>query len=297
MTTTKDPSGIEEAGQVAVAEREIDHDHIGKVLAPPGFIRRHTWNFVFVIEIVFIILIWQFLQGGIEIFPIKFVPAPSGIFTELVDLLGDTRTYDHILYSLRSFVVGYVLAAVVGITVGLLVGGSKLAELTIGPLVWTSYAVPRSALAPMIIVWFGLGLMSKVTLVFLLAVFPIIINTMEGVRHVDKTLVNAGKVFGGSTMQILRKIVVPALLPFILIGLRIAVVRGFIGVLLGEFLGSFKGLGKILNTASYNFETARALAIVVILIFLANVTMFLVSSIKKWVAPWHHEESLLGGGR
>ncbi len=275
---------------------EIDHEAIAAKLARPGFFKRNVWSFVFVVELIAIFAVWQFIAGTLEWFNPKFVPPPSDVFTELwnmLPLVGDDPITEHIVFSVRNFIVGYIIAAVVGISIGLLIGATKVGELLLSPLVWTAYAVPRSALAPVIVLVWGLGMSSKVVIIFLLAVFPVIVNTMEGARHVETSLLNAGKVFGASRTQQMRKVFLPAVLPFMLIGLRIAVVRGYIGVLIGELVGSFKGLGTILRTSAFNFETSVSLAVVIILVVFANITMLGVSFAKKKLAPWHSEEDVL----
>ena len=278
------------------SEAEVDHQVILAHLGKGNVSRTSVWNLVFVVEVAALLGLWEMISGPLGVMNPKFLPPPSAIFNELwrmLPIVGERPITEDIVFSLKNFGYGYVLAAVVGTTLGLVIGTTKSGELLLGPLAYYAYAVPRSALAPVIILIWGLGAESKVVIIFLLAVFPVLITTMEGGAQVDRTLVDAGRVFGATRLQIMRKVILPDLFPYVLIGLRIAVIRGYIGVLIGELMGSFKGLGTILKRSSYNFEMATSFAVVVILIVLSSLTMLLVSFMKTKLAPWHQEEDLL----
>ena len=278
------------------SEAEVDHQVILAHLGKGNVSRTSVWNLVFVVEVAALLGLWEMISGPLGVMNPKFLPPPSAIFDELwrmLPIVGERPITEDIVFSLKNFGYGYVLAAVVGTTLGLVIGTTKSGELLLGPLAYYAYAVPRSALAPVIILIWGLGAESKVVIIFLLAVFPVLITTMEGGAQVNRTLVDAGRVFGATRLQIMRKVILPDLFPYVLIGLRIAVIRGYIGVLIGELMGSFKGLGTILKRSSYNFEMATSFAVVVILIVLSSLTMLLVSFMKTKLAPWHQEEDLL----
>ena len=278
------------------SEAEVDHQVILAHLGKRNTSRTSVWNLIFVIEVAALLGLWELISGPLGVMNPKFLPPPSAIFDELwrmLPIFGERPITEDIVFSLKNFGYGYVLAAVVGTTLGLVIGTTKSGELLLGPLAYYAYAVPRSALAPVIILIWGLGAESKVVIIFLLAVFPVLITTMEGGAQVDRTLVDAGRVFGATRLQTMRKVILPDLFPYVLIGLRIAVIRGYIGVLIGELMGSFKGLGTILKRSSYNFEMAQSFAVVVILIVLSSLTMLLVSFMKTKLAPWHQEEDLL----
>ena len=278
------------------SEAEVDHQVILAHLGKGSASRTSLWNLIFVVEVAALLGLWEMISGPLGVMNPKFLPPPSAIFDELwrmLPIVGERPITEDIVFSLKNFGYGYVLAAVVGTTLGLVIGTTKSGELLLGPLAYYAYAVPRSALAPVIILIWGLGAESKVVIIFLLAVFPVLITTMEGGAQVDRTLVDAGRVFGATRLQTMRKVILPDLFPYVLIGLRIAVIRGYIGVLIGELMGSFKGLGTILKRSSYNFEMAQSFAVVVILIVLSSLTMLLVSFMKTKLAPWHQEEDLL----
>mgnify|MGYP001445459384 FL=1 len=278
------------------SEAEVDHQVILAHLGKGNASRTSLWNLIFVVEVAALLGLWEMISGPLGVMNPKFLPPPSAIFDELwrmLPIVGERPITEDIIFSMKNFGYGYVLAAIVGTTLGLVIGTTKSGELLLGPLAYYAYAVPRSALAPVIILIWGLGAESKVVIIFLLAVFPVLITTMEGGAQVDRALVDAGRVFGATRLQTMRKVILPDLFPYVLIGLRIAVIRGYIGVLIGELMGSFKGLGTILKRSSYNFEMAQSFAVVVILIVLSSLTMLLVSFAKTKLVPWHQEEDLL----
>ena len=278
------------------SEAEVDHQVILAHLGKGNASRTSLWNLIFVVEVAALLGLWEMISGPLGVMNPKFLPPPSAIFDELwrmLPIVGERPITEDIVFSMKNFGYGYVLAAIVGTTLGLVIGTTKSGELLLGPLAYYAYAVPRSALAPVIILIWGLGAESKVVIIFLLAVFPVLITTMEGGAQVDRALVDAGRVFGATRLQTMRKVILPDLFPYVLIGLRMAVIRGYIGVHIGELMGSFKGLGTILKRSSYNFEMAQSFAVVVILIVLSSLTMLLVSFMKTKLAPWHQEEDLL----
>lgn len=269
------------------------------------FWARYGWHLVLVLEIIGILVVWELLVTQIELWNPKFVPPPSAVFDSFRDLFTprdfrgnpipffENSIWGDIRFSATSFLWGYLLGAATGIIIGVAIGSSKLLDMMIGPFVWTAYAVPRSALAPVLVLVFKLGLASKIAMVFLFVVFVVIINTMEGIRTVSPELVRAGEVFGANRRQLITKVVLPYVMPFVLVGLRIGVVRGWIGVIIGEFVGSKAGLGVILKRAAFNFETADSLAVVILFIVMANGAMLIMQGIKKLVVPWHQDEGRL----
>ena len=236
-----------------------------------------------------ILVAWQLLIGVWEVLPAAFVPPPTAIATSLVELLGSESFIGHLWYSTSNVLIGMAMAAVVGIVAGLAVGWSPFLQLTVAPLLWLLYSTPKVVLAPLIVLALGLGSPSKIALVFLLGVFPIALNTMEGVRTVDPSLLKAARVFGLRGVGLARKLVLPATFPFILVGLKRAVALAFIGVILGEFLGGAAGLGHLLERAAVDFRMDDSLAIVVIMVIAANVGLVILDVARRRFAPWHRE--------
>lgn len=182
--------------------------------------------------------------------------------------------------TLFTMVVGYLIAAVIGVSVGLWIGVSQFARNTIEPLVHAGYATPISLLIPIIGIYTGLGLRGRITLVVLWCVFEILVNTSTGVREVPKGLVEVGRAFNASKLDLYRKVVLPAAMPYILLGLRIGVARAMRGAVTAELLLSAANLGKILLRAGSTFNIPTLLASIVITMLMGLVLMRLASLIE-----------------
>lgn len=247
------------------------------------------WRLALIVEIIVILAAWQVLIGVFELIPPAFLPPPTAIAASLADLLASASFIGHLWFSTSNVLIGVSVAASVGIVVGLAVGWSPFLQLTVAPLIWLLYSTPKVVLAPLIVLGFGLGPPSKIALVFLLGVFPIALNTIEGVRTVDPSLLKAARVFGLSGIGLARKLVLPATFPFILVGLKRAVALAFIGEILGEFLGGAAGLGHLLERAAVDFRMDDSLAIVVVMVIAANVGLVIIEIARRRFAPWHRD--------
>jgi ABC-type nitrate/sulfonate/bicarbonate transport system permease component len=194
-----------------------------------------------------------------------------------------------LLQSVKPFVVGYGLSIVVGVPLGLILGRFRIMEAALKIFVTGGYAMPLIALVPLLILWLGLGFWVKVAVIFLMCVFPIAINTWLGVKVVSKTLVEVGRAFVASDAIILRRIVLPATLPYIMAGLKLAVGRGVVAMVIAEFFTAISGLGGIIINAANSFDTATMFVPIVVLMVLATMLNALVGFIERWVAPWQFE--------
>jgi NitT/TauT family transport system permease protein len=191
--------------------------------------------------------------------------------------------------SLQPFVVGYVLAIVVGVPLGLLVGRFRTLEAAIGIYITAGYAMPLVALVPLLVLWLGLGFKVKVAIIFLLSVFPICINTWLGVTAVPKTLIEVGKSFVAPNSVILRRIILPATLPYIMAGIRLAVGRAVVAMVIAEFFTSISGLGAIIITSANNFDTATTFVPIILIMLMAVGLNYFIGAVERRVAPWQAE--------
>ena len=191
--------------------------------------------------------------------------------------------------SLRPFLLGYCLAIVVGVPIGLVIGRFRVAEAAFGIYVTAGYAMPLVALVPLLILWLGLGFAVKVAVVFLMAVFPICINTWLGVIAVPKTLIEVGKSFVAPDFVILRRIVLPATLPYIMAGVRLAVGRAVVAMVIAEFFTTISGLGAVIINSANNFDTATMFVPIIILMVMAIGLNSLIGWVERRVAPWQAE--------
>ncbi len=237
--------------------------------------------------------LWEFF--GRDINPV-FGSYPSAIAAAFWELLLNGKLLAALADSLRPFALGYGLAIVFGVPLGLLIGRSRLVEAALGIYVTAGYAMPLVALVPLLILWLGLGFAVKVAIVWLMSVFPICINTWIGVTAVPKSLIEVGKSFVASDATILRRIVFPATLPYIVAGIRLAVGRAVVAMVIAEFFTTISGLGAIIINSANNFDTARMFVPIVVLMAMAIGLNGLIGWIERRLAPWQAELAGRDGG-
>lgn len=196
------------------------------------------------------------------------VVAPTTIAETLVDLFRTGSIWPDLTVSMQGFAIGYALAAVVAIPLGLTIGASQLVYRWANPWVNALYATPIVGLAPLFIIIFGFGLQAKVAVVVALCVFPILINTVSGARAVSADHKELAVVYQANRLETFRRVLFPGALPFILTGLRLAIGRGLIGVVVADLFGASSGLGLNLQRSAQSFDTANIFAVTVLLAFL-----------------------------
>ncbi len=252
------------------------------------------WVLLLLAVVGAILIVWEAVVSWFQLVPAAFLPPPSEIIVSFVRLLGEPEFWAAFAYSMGNVLIGLAMAIVVGVVVGLAVGWSPVLRFTVAPFLWLLYSTPKVALAPLFILILGLGNESKIALVFLLAVFPIILNTMEGAVTVSPSLVNAGRVFGVNGVALGWKVIFPATLPYSLSGIQRGAALGFTGEVLGEFLGGTGGLGHLLEFAAYQFMMAEAIAMVIVMVIIANLTLSLISALRRRLAPWYDDRKIAG---
>jgi NitT/TauT family transport system permease protein len=235
--------------------------------------------------LVVLFAVWE-LAGVLRVEPSIILPSPAEVVAAFRDYFSSQDIWADFAASGQELLYGFALAAVVGVTLGLAIGWyMRLGDL-IDPLVSFLYAVPRVALGPLLIVWLGIGMNSKVALVFLTSVFPVLINTSSAVRNIDFNLVRVARCFGAGDLQIFRTIALPGSVPFILGGLRLAVGQSLIGVFVAELLGAQHGIGAMIENAGEQFETATVFAGLVIFAAAGMVLTALVRWLERHFDRW-----------
>jgi ABC-type nitrate/sulfonate/bicarbonate transport system permease component len=238
------------------------------------------------ISLVALLTLWEIF--GRRVNPI-FGSYPSAIAVAFWNMTVSGELEQALWQSLQGFLVGFLCAVVVGIPLGLIVGRSRILEAAFGFLITGGYAMPLVALVPLLMLWLGLGFKVKAAVVFLMAVFPIVINAWLGVRSVPKTLIEVGRSFVAPEFTILRRIILPATIPYLVVGVKLAVGRGVVAIVIAEFFTSISGLGGIIINSANNFETARMFVPVITIMAIAVALNGLISWIERRIAPWHFE--------
>jgi ABC-type nitrate/sulfonate/bicarbonate transport system permease component len=212
--------------------------------------------------------------------------SPSRVAQSAIAYIGTREFFADFASSALEFVVGFGLAVIVGIGLGFATGWFRRLELLLDPIINFLYAAPRIAMTPLIVLWFGIDLASKVVVIFLMAVFPIIINTAVGVRSVDGDLRDLARSFNASGWQLLRTIVVPSAIPFIVTGLRLAIGVAFIGVVVGEFVAATSGIGFAIQQAASSFEVDRVFVGLIIIGFAGVALTEALRHLETRLARW-----------
>lgn len=194
-----------------------------------------------------------------------FLAAPSQVVMALIELSRSGELGNHIYISSLEFFLGYVSACILGILLGFLMASSPAGKQALQPWVSGLYATPTVALAPLFILWFGIGIFSKVVVVAVLVIFPVVINTEAGLRTTSLQLIETVRSFGASERQIFFKVALPSALPFIFAGLKLGIGRGLIGVVVAELFGSRAGLGQLISQSAETFNMPALFAGVAIL--------------------------------
>jgi len=240
-----------------------------------------------IITLVIVLTSWEI--AGRYVNPLFLAP-PSAIVEAFVELLRSGELATALFTSLTAFFLGVALSIVVGISVGVAMGRIRIVEYVLEPYVIALYSTPSIALIPLFILWFGVGLMSKVIIVFTLSVFIVIINTFTGVKNLSQSVVDIGTAFGANERQVFQKIVLPAALPFIMTGLRLAVGRAILAMIIAEFFTSISGLGGMIVKYGNFFATAKMFVPIIVVSLLGVCAVGFIKYLERKLAPWKESE-------
>jgi NitT/TauT family transport system permease protein len=215
-----------------------------------------------------------------------FLAAPSQIVQAIYALTLTGEMQRHMAISGIEFAVGYVIASVIGIGLGLAMASSPGAKQALQPWISGLYATPTIALAPLFILWLGIGIWSKVLVVIFLVLFPVTINTEAGLRTTSERLIEMLRSFGATPQQIFFKVSLPSAMPFILAGLKLGIGRGLIGVVVAELFGSRAGLGRLISQSADAFNMPELFAGVIVLAVAGILMTSAFSWAEKKLVPW-----------
>ena len=221
-----------------------------------------------------------------------FISRPSLVVRAAIQLITSRDFYGHLYVSAIEFLVGFSAALIVGVGFGLFIGWYKNLEYSFEPFIMALYSTPRDALIPLIIIWVGIGLYSKIAVVFLGAVFPIVVNTVAGIQNVDPVLIRAARSFGADEKNIFRKVVLPASLPYMVAGFRLGVGRGLIGFVIGEMYVAERGIGFLIMRAGSVLRTDELLFLVSIIAAFGVLSTQLIRKFEEKVGRWRFERNL-----
>ncbi len=292
-------SAFERTGKIE--ESHTDSDRIvytGWTLAEVW--RRFSPFMVTVLNLTTFFILWELFARSGLVSPL-FFPKASSMFEALWTGLTTTAPpgavvsgsiRDHLLYTLTNLGIGLIIACIIGIPAGLLMGGNRYVEKILSPYVWAMASLPRIALVPLFILFLGFTIKMQITIIVLSAVFPIIINAWAGVKTTDKSLLAAARVFGASRRELYIKVVLPYTLPFIISGIQQGIGRGLIGVIIAEIFGGSSGLGYLVNRSADTFNSALMYAVLFLLVVVSLSLIQITRWLEAYVAPWRRTEGL-----
>jgi NitT/TauT family transport system permease protein len=232
------------------------------------------------------LVIWQIIS---YIIPPIFFASPGDTFIALVDVIATGAILVYLQETFAAYFSGFALAVGFGVPFGIIVGYSRTLRLTLDPVISAAYATPRVTLIPLIVIWFGIGGLSRVIYIFLSAVFPCIINVMQGVAYTDPELMETGRAYCASRNQMITKIVIPNAIPYIAVGVRLASIRSMIGVITAEMFLQAVGLGGAILRFGHVFRTDYLLALVVVVALIATSLAIGTKKVEERVTKWRAE--------
>jgi sulfonate transport system permease protein len=234
-------------------------------------------------SLVAVLGIWQIFGARVDA---SLFTTPSAIAAAAVEMIGSGELWKYLWPSLVVLAMGLTLATVVGIAVGLLLARFWLLDVAFGSYITFLYSIPSVALVPLIVLWAGFATTAKVIILFLFAFFPMAINTYQGVKNVDPKLIEVGRAFRATERQLWINIVLPGALPFIVTGLRLAVGRGLIGMVLADLYTAISGIGYLIVRTASTYEVDKMFVPIVTLGVLGVVLTALLRVVELQVAPW-----------
>jgi len=237
----------------------------------------------------FLVVFFAWEAYGRSVNPILFT-YPTAIARAFVELTSKGELQRYLLQSLEVLIYGFGFALLVGIPLGVLLARSRTLSLVLMPYLNAIYSTPTVAFIPLIVLWFGFRVPAKVVVVFLFMVFPILINTQQGVRNLDRGLLEVARSFCSTERQLWGDLIIPSALPFIAAGINLAIGRGLVGMIVAEFFTSVAGLGYMIVQYANSFETAKLFVPIVVVMALGVVLIGLTRTVERKIAPWRKTE-------
>jgi ABC-type nitrate/sulfonate/bicarbonate transport system permease component len=259
MATVSDKSVAQRPAPAAPGDASADLRSDLRIPSRPGRLRRHEPILIGAASVLMLLIVWQAVAWARLVSPL-FLPGPLDIVDAFVVLFAQGDIWNDLWVSGQEVVYGYALAVLMALPLGLLMGWYRRLYYALDPFISFFYSTPRVALLPLLILWLGIGIWSKIAVVFLGSFFPVVINTIAGVRNLDAGLIKTSRSFGATDAQIFRTLALPGSVPFILAGLRLGVGHALIGVVVGELVAAQAGVGLMMARAGATFQTAKVFA-------------------------------------
>jgi len=232
------------------------------------------------LSVIVFLMLWELAMplGWIKVADIS---QPSLVIKSFLELAATGEIFEPLVISLKEFILGFILAIIIGIPLGIVLGRYRTPSLLLDPLLMAFYTMPRMAMMPLLVVWFGVGLGATIAVVFLGAVFPILINTSVGIREIDPIWIRAVRSFGGKEWDIFKKVLLPGTVPPMMTGIRLGVGRGLLGMVVSEMYASTEGIGGQIALYGNSFRTTELIVLIAVVSLLGFIMVDLMRRLEE----------------
>ncbi len=252
---------------------------------------RRDVNLARIALFVAFVALWQ-IGANVHLIDPGVVASPSGIWEHLVKWTLDGSLWFHSWITIQETIAGFVIGSVGGIAAGFAIGRYPAVAEVLDPFILAIYSIPKVALAPLFLVWFGIGLWMKIVLAAVTVIFIVFFNTLAGVRNVDRDLIDAVWLMGAGPRDVLTKVLVPSAMSWALTGVRIAIPYALIGAIIGELIASNRGIGYLISSSASGYDTAGVFAALIVLTVLAMILNAVVDAIDRRLSRWKVDSSV-----
>jgi NitT/TauT family transport system permease protein len=260
---------------------------------PAGFVRTRPHLPLIPMVFVVVVTVWEWVVRVWEI-PSFLAPAPSAIAASLAGGLASRLYLAHFWVTLYEALLGFLIAAVAGMALGAVIAQFRLVEQTFYPYLVALQTLPKIAIAPLIIVWFGFGISSKIIIAATVAFFPVLVNVIVGLKTIDQAKLDLMRSLRASRWQTFRLVRLPNALPFVFAGLDIAIIFSVLGAIVGEFVGSQRGLGNLILQFNFSLDIAGVFAVLILLALMGVMLHLIMQAIQKRLIFWAEPEQVIG---
>ena len=249
------------------------------------FLQMKEYPWLSVSSFIIILLLWEMVSRGEWILPL-FLPAPSEILSEGWTMLKTGMIFKHLFASLSRILLGFSLACILGVVTGILIGFFSIPEAIGNPLIAATFPIPKIAILPLLILWLGIGEPPKVAVIALGVFFPMVINVYTGVKNVDPLLIKAALSLGSNRARIIRKVILPSILPMIFAGMKLGIGIALLLVVAAEMVAADAGIGFMILTAADLMQTKKLMVGLIILSLLGIFFNWLFQKLERVFIPW-----------
>jgi NitT/TauT family transport system permease protein len=274
ISSTTDEAAVMSGGRsVAVAQFE----------AAQG--RRARWILVMRVLVgIAFFSFWEMASG--RLIDKLFISSPSAVFTRLGKWVMDGTLVNHLSITLYATMWGFLIGAFVGFSLGLLFGRFRALAEVLDPYITALYSIPKIALAPLFIIWFGIGIESKIAVSASIVFFVVFLNTYAGVRDVNPLYIHAIRIMGGSQWNVLRAVIIPSATSWVITGLKVSVPYALVGTVIGEFMSANRGIGFIISQATGLFDTTSVFSGLIVLAIVGAIFNDGLARLEAWLLRW-----------